>query len=144
MATTQLYNHTVNRFNSGANLETDTYKVMLLNGGTFTTTHTTLAQVVATATGEVSGNGWPVGGYTLENVVSAASDDDASWTFDEVIQAVSGGSLGPYDHYVIYNDTDADDPPVCLITMDSALTVTDGNAASIKPPVEGLITWTVV
>lgn len=144
MATiTQLYNHTVNRFNEGANIEGDTYKLMLLNGGTFTAAHTTLAQVQATGT-EVYGNGWPQGGFTLTGVAAAVADTDGgSWTFDEVIQAISGGSLGPYDHYVIYNDTDTDNPPVCLVTMETALTVTSGNSASIKPPAGGLITWTV-
>ena len=140
---TQLYNHTVNRFNEGANLEGDTYKLMLLSGATFTASHTTLAQVVATGT-EVSGNGWAVGGFTLTGIAADVADTDGgSWTFAEVIQAISGGSLGPFSHYVIYNDTDADDPPLCLVTMESALTVTAGNSASIKPPAGGLITWTV-
>lgn len=141
--TTNLYNHTVNRFNEGVNAEADTYKLMLLSGGTFTGAHTTLAQVQATGT-EVYGNNWPVGGYTLTGVTSAVADTDGgSWTFDEVIQEITGGSLGPYDHYVIYNDTDTDDPPVCLVIMESALTVTSGNSVSIRPPAGGLITWTV-
>lgn len=141
--TTNLYNHTVNRFNEGLNAESDTYKVMLLDGASFSASHTTLASVMATGT-EKFGNNWPAGGYTLENVTSdVANTDGGSWTFDEVVQEISGGSLGPYDSYVIYNYSDANEPPVCLVLMESALTVTSGNSVSIKPPVGGLITWTV-
>jgi hypothetical protein len=140
---TNLYNHTVNRFKEGLNAEADTYKLMLLSGATFTAAHTTLAQVVATGT-EIWGNGWPQGGFTLTSVASTvASTNGSSWTFAEVVQAIAGASIGPFDGYVIYNDTDADDPPVCFVSMETALTVTAGNSVSIKPPSGGLITWAV-
>jgi len=143
MATvTQLYNHTVNRFNTGANGTGDTYKIMLGNGFTFSGSHTTLASVKATGT-EVYGNGWDLGGEAITPTWAVATTDGASWTFDELIVAIAGGSLGPFDSYVIFNETDTDDPPVALVTMESALTVTAGNSASIKPPSGGLIVWAV-
>lgn len=138
----QLYNHTVNRFNTGANGTGDTYKIMLGSGFTFSGEHTTLASVKATGT-EVYGNGWDLGGEVITPTWTVATTDGASWTFDELVVAISDGSLGPFDSYVIFNDTDTDDPPVALVIMETALTVPSGSSISIKAPVGGLITWAV-
>lgn len=146
MATTnQLYNHTVNRFNTGANLAADSYKVQLLNdSATFNAAHTTLIQVNNSGAYEVSGNGWPAGGQTLGSVaMSVTGTNGGMFDAANVEVPIAGGNLGPYYKYVIYNDTDTDDPVVCFFTMDSPLTVTDGNTAGITWNADGIIKWTV-
>jgi hypothetical protein len=146
MATTnQLYNHTVNCFNTGANAVTDTYRVMLLNdSATFIATHTQLTQVSNADAYEVSGNGWAAGGFTLTGISIAVADTNGGkFDANDVSQAISGGDLGPYYKYVVYNDTKEDSPPVCFITMDSPLTVTSGNTAGITWNADGIIKWTV-
>ena len=143
--TAQLYNHTLPNFFSGANIAGKTYKVKLYeNDATFDATDTTLAAAESGAT-EVSGNGWPAGGYTLTGVTSAVHDTNGV-KFDaaDVIQAISGGDLGPYRKYILYNDTEADDPPLVFFTRDADVTVEDGNSAGIIWDTDGIIAVEVV
>ena len=76
MATTiQLYNHTVNRFISGLNGPSDTYKVELLSASaSFNAAHTTKDEVDASGAYEVYGNGWTQGGITLSNWAYSVDD----------------------------------------------------------------------
>jgi hypothetical protein len=148
MAVIQLYNHTVNRFNEGLNGEGDTYKVMLLNNdAVFDATDTTLVEVAGAgspAANEVSGNGWDVGGEALASVVIAIySTNGGKFDAADLNIAISGGDLGPIYKFVLYNDTDADDPPVLFGTLTTATTVISGNNAGIGWPANGIILWTV-
>lgn len=140
-STIQLYNHTVNKFNSGSNDVADTYKVMLLDdSAAFDATDTTIADV---DTNEVYGNGWPLGGFTLTSVTIAIDDTDGS-KFDaaDVSQLISGGTLGPYYKIAIYNASDAD-ALLAFITLESAITITSGNNAAIQWNTNGIVSWAV-
>lgn len=141
MSTITLYNHTVARFVTGANAAADTYKVMLLSSSaSFNATHTTLDQVSNTGSYEVYGNGWPQGGFTLTGVTLAlATTNDAAFDAADVSQAISGGALGPFSAYVIYNDTDSDNPPLAYVALTSAQTVSDGNTAGIAWDADGIV-----
>jgi len=143
--TITLYDHTINRFNEGENLEGDTYKLMLLDTAVFDATHTTLAEVIADSDGEVFDNGWPEGGFTLTSVsIAVAGTNGGKFDAADVSQAISGGSLGSYSHAVIYKDTAVYDPPVAFIALESAITVTTGNNAAIEWHADGIIKWAVV
>jgi hypothetical protein len=148
MATIQLYNHTVNRFNEGLNDEGDIYKVMLLNNdAVFDATDTTLVEVAGSgspAANEVSGNGWDVGGEALASVVLEIYDTNGG-KFDaaDLSITVSGGNLGPIYNFVLYNDTDTDDPPVLFGALTSASTVLAGNNVGVLWPANGILLWTV-
>lgn len=137
--TARLYNHTMSRFFTGENSAGNTYRVGLMTGGTFIPAATTLAQAIVGGT-VVSGNGWPVEGVALTGVTVAVHETDGV-KFDaaDVSQAISGGSLGPYRQYIIYNDTDVDDPPVAYYERDSNLTIPDGAAAEIFWHANGII-----
>lgn len=141
MATLQLYNHTAQRFASGANSPSDTYKVKLLTAATFNATHTTLA---ATGGTEVSnGNGYTTGGQALTNVaVTTVTTNDAKFDADDASWAVSSGSIAA-DYAILYNDTDTDDPPVAFIDFGGTRTVTSGNNFVIAWNADGIVTWTV-
>jgi hypothetical protein len=141
MATISLYNNTVYRFVAGLNSASDTYKVMLLSSSaSFNATHTTLDQVSNNGSYEVYGYGWPQGGFTLTGVTLAlATTNDAAFDAADVSQAISGGTLGPFSAYVIYNDTDADNPPVAFVSLTSAQSVGDGNTVGITWDADGII-----
>jgi hypothetical protein len=136
-----LYNHTVQRFASGANAVGDTYKVKLLTAATFDATHTTLA---ATGGTEVAnGNGYTTGGATLANVaVTTVTTNDAKFDADDVTWAASGGAITA-SFAILYNDTDADDPPVAFIDFDGSESAGDTTDFKIIWNADGIVTFTV-
>ncbi len=139
--TISLYNHTRARFGSGANAVGDTYKVKLLTAATFNATHTTLA---ATGGTEVAnGNGYTTGGATLANVaVTIVNTNEAKFDADDATWAASGGAITA-SFAILYNDTDADDPPVAFIDFDGAETAGTGTDFKIIWNANGIVTFTV-
>ena len=139
--TISLYNHTRARFGSGANAVGDTYKVKLLTAATFNATHTTLA---ATGGTEVAnGNGYTTGGATLANVaVTTVNTNEAKFDADDATWAASGGAITA-SFAILYNDTDADDPPVAFIDFDGAETAGTGTDFKIIWNANGIMTFTV-
>jgi hypothetical protein len=139
--TISLYNHTRARFGSGANAVGDTYKVKLLTAATFNATHTTLA---ATGGTEVAnGNGYTTGGATLANVaVTTVNTNEAKFDADDATWAASGGAITA-SFAILYNDTDADDPPVAFIDFDGAETAGTGTDFKIIWNANGIVTFTV-
>jgi hypothetical protein len=139
--TISLYNHTAQRFASGANAVGDTYKVKLLTAATFDATHTTLA---ATGGTEVANaNGYTTGGATLANVaVTTVTTNDAKFDADDVTWSASGGAITA-SFAIIYNDTDADDPPVAFIDFDGSESAGDGTDFKIIWNADGIVTFTV-
>lgn len=139
--TISLYNHTAQRFASGANAPGDTYKVKLLTAATFDATHTTLA---ATGGTEVAnGNGYTTGGATLANVaVTTVTTNDAKFDADDITWSASGGSIAAA-FAILYNDTDANDPPVAFIDFDGTQTAADGTEFKVAWNAGGIFTFTV-
>jgi hypothetical protein len=136
-----LYNHTVQRFASGANAVGDTYKVKLLTAATFDATHTTLAATGGTEL--ANANGYTTGGATLANVaVTTVTTNDAKFDADDVTWSASGGAITA-SFAIIYNDTDADDPPVAFIDFDGSESAGDGTDFKIIWNADGIVTFTV-
>lgn len=139
--TVSLYNHASARFASGANAESDTYKVKLLSAATFDATHTTL-----TATGgteATTGTGYTAGGAALSNVtVTTVTTNDAKFDADDVTWTASGGSITA-SYAILYNDTDVDDPPIAFIDFDGSQSATDGANFKIVWNSNGIFTFTV-
>lgn len=140
VATLQFYNSAANRIQSGLDVAADTYKVALLSAAaTFNAGHTTLAQVTDSGADEVLGYGWASGGGVLENVtITVVNTTDSMFDADDISVDISGGDLGPIAAYVIYNDTDADDPPIAFVALDPAITVEDGYTLRIPWSVDGI------
>jgi hypothetical protein len=139
--TISLYNHTAKRFASGENAEGDTYKVKLLTAATFDASHTTLG---ATGGTEVaSGSGYTTGGAALTNVaVTTVTTNDAKFDADDVTWTASGGPITA-SFGILYNDTDANDPPVAFIDFDGSQTAGDATDFLIVWNASGIFTWTV-
>jgi len=139
--TISLYNHTASRFASGANAVGDTYKVKLLTAATFNATHTTLAGTGGTEA--ATGTGYTAGGAALTNVaVTTVTTNDAKFDADDVTWTASGGAITA-SYGILYNSTDADDPPVAFIDFDGSQSAGDGTDFLIVWNASGIFTWTV-
>ena len=136
-----LYNHTAKLFADGSLAVGDTYKVKLLSAATFDASHTTLAATGGTeATG---GTGYTSGGQALANVaVTTVTTNDAKFDADDVTWTASGGSITA-SYAIIYNDTDADDPPLAFIDFDGSQSAGDGTDFKIVWNASGVFSFTV-
>ena len=135
-----LYNHTTARFASGANAAGDTYKLMLCSAATFNAANTTLAGI--TKTEIASGTGYTTGGAILAGVaVTTVTTDDAKFDANDVSITASGGSISATGG-ILYNDTDADDPPVAFLSFDGTITAADGVPFVVQWNANGIVTFT--
>lgn len=136
-----LYNHTAKLFADGSNAAGDTYKVKLLTAATFDASHTTLAATGGTET--TGANGYTTGGQSLANVaVTTVSTNDAKFDADDLTWNASGGSISAA-YGIIYNDSDADDPPLAFIDFDGSQSAGDGTDFKIVWNASGIFTFTV-
>lgn len=137
--TTQVYNHVANLINSGQLPAGSVYKVELLNNSaTFDATATTKTAVDNAGAYEVYGSGWTQGGETLTGVtISITATTGSKFTANSPTVTLSGGNLTWYK-YLIYCDTIAGDAPLYFVTLNAALTVTDGNIAGVSISSNGI------
>jgi hypothetical protein len=139
--TISLYNHTAKLFAEGSNASGDTYKVKLYASATFTASDTTLAGI--TGTEATTGTGYSAGGQALANVaVTTVTTNDAKFDADDLTWTASGGSITA-SYAVIYNDTDANDPPLAFINFDGSQSAGDGTDFKIVWNASGIFTFTV-
>lgn len=139
--TISLYNHTARRFASGANAAGDTYKVMLCTAATFDAANTTLDGI--TKTEVANANGYTTGGLALTNVsVDTVTTNDARFDADNADWTATGGSITA-SFAILYNDTDADDPPVAFIDFDGSQSAGSGTLFRVEWDASGIFTWTV-
>ncbi len=139
--TISLYNHTAKLFADGSNAAADTYKVALYTAATFDATNTTLADVSKT---EVAGSfGYTTGGQALSNVaVTTITTNDAKFDADDLTWSASGGSITA-SYAILYNDTDANDPPIAFIDFGGSESAGTGTDFLIVWNASGIFTWTV-
>jgi hypothetical protein len=136
--TISLYNHSAQRFASGANAVGDTYKVKLLSAATFDATHTTETAAGGT---EVSNTGYTAGGATLANVaVTTVTTNDAKFDADDVSWTATGGALAA-SYARIYNSTDA--APVAFIDFGGTESAGTGTDFKLVWNASGIFTFTV-
>jgi hypothetical protein len=139
--TISLYNHTAKRFAEGSNAVGDTYKLALYTAATFNAADTTLAGV--TKTEVANGNGYVTGGEELDNVaVTTVDTNGAKFDADDVTWSADGGPIAA-SCAILYNDTDADDPPVAFIDFGGSESAGDGTDFLIVWNASGIFTWTV-
>jgi hypothetical protein len=140
--TLSLYSHTVNRFSSGANAVSDTYKINLYSAFTFDPTATTKAAAEVGATQLATANGYTQDSKALTGVaINIVTTDDSVFTADNVSWSASGGDIGPATHALLYNDTDTDDPPVLCFAFGEAKTANTGTPFNINWNATGIILW---
>jgi len=141
VAAISLYNHTAKLFADGSNAVADTYKVMLCTAATFSAANTTLAGV--TKTEVASGNGYTTGGATLANVtVTTVTTNDAVFDADDATWTASGGSITA-SYGILYNDTDANDPPLAFIDFGGSQSAGDTTQFKVVWNASGIVSFTV-
>jgi hypothetical protein len=116
------------------NLETDTFKVMLVNSGVDVNddAKSDLTEIAA-------GNGYVAGGNTLINVTWTETTPGI-WTFacsDFSFLAV-GGTIGPFRYFVLYDDTSASDLLIGFYDYGVSISLSEGNPLNANVPPEGL------
>lgn len=139
--TISLYNHTARRFASGENAPGDAYKLKLYASTTFDATATTLASVTGDET--TVGTGYTAGGKALTNVaVTTVTTNDAKFDADDVTWAATGGTITAA-FGVLFNDTDASDPPLAFINFDGSQSAGEGTDFKVIWNTNGIFTFTV-
>jgi hypothetical protein len=139
--TISLYDHTAKLFADGSNAVGDTYKVKLYTTATFDATNTQLSGI--TGTEATTGTGYTAGGQALANVaVTTVTTNDAKFDADDVTWTATGGSITA-SYAVIYNDTDANDPPIAFIDFDGSQSAGDQTDFKIIWNASGIFTFTV-
>jgi hypothetical protein len=118
-------------------LGADTLNVLLTNTAPVATD-----SVKADLTEISAGNGYTAGGNTASVTSSAQTSgtyklvlgDPATWT-------ASGGSIGPFQYAVLYNDTAANDELIGWWDYGSAVTLADGDSFAVDfDPTTGVLT----
>ena len=108
------------------NLNTDVLKVYLTNA-----VPSASADDVKTDLLEITAqNGYPAGGTDITNTYSEAAGVGTLAGTDVVFTA-SGGSFGPFQYAVIYDDTHASDVLLCWWDYGSAVTVNNGETFTV-------------
>lgn len=139
--TISLYNHTAAKFADGSFAVADTYKVKLLTAATFDATHTTLAGTGGTES--TTATGYTAGGQALASVaVTTVTTNDAKFDANDLTWTASGGAITA-SYAILYNDTDANDPPVAFIDFGGSESAGDGTDFIIVWNASGIFTWTV-
>lgn len=139
--TISLYNHTSRLFANGSNAAADTYKLKLYSAATFNAADTALSGV--TGTEATTGTGYTAGGQALTNVaVTTVTTNDAKFDADDVTWTASGGSISAA-YGILYNDTDANDPPLAFIDFDGTQSAGDGTDFKVVWNASGIFTFTV-
>ena len=105
------------------NLGSDTLKVALTNSSPGATDGQ-LSDIT-----EISaGNGYSAGGSTASISASAQSGGTYKLTLGDVTFTASGGSIGPFQYAVLYNDTASNDELIGWWDNGSAVTLSDGES----------------
>ena len=128
---------TYNKFQSwaevseeGANVGSDTFKVMLVNSPAPVNTNTVKADLT-----EISaGNGYSAGGTAITVTTAAQSSGTYTFAANQVVFTASGGTIGPFRYAVLYDDTPTSpaDPLVAWWDYGSAITLQDGETFTVK------------
>ena len=77
-------------------------------------------------------NGYPAGGTDIQNAITETGGT-ATITATDVVFTASGGSFGPFQYAVIYNDTQTSpaDPLMCWFDYGSGVTVLTGETFTV-------------
>lgn len=107
------------------NFSSNTFKVFLTN------TAPTVTMTAKTDMTEIAaGNGYTAGGNTATITTSVASGV-AKVSASNTTFTASGGTIGPFQYAVLYNDTTAGDPPIAWWDYGTAITLANTEALTI-------------
>lgn len=105
------------------NLGSDTLKVVLSNTLPVNT-NTQLSNITQIS----NGNGYTTGGTQATTASSSQSSGVYKLVLNDVTFLASGGSIGPFQYAVLYNDTATNDELIGWWDYGAAVTLTNGNS----------------
>jgi hypothetical protein len=109
------------------NLGSDTLKIMLTNTAPVNTN-----TVKANITEISAGNGYTAGGTAV--TISGSAQTSGTYKLSagaSVTFTASGGSIGPFQYAVLYNDTATNDELICWWDRGSAVTLLTGDSLTV-------------
>jgi hypothetical protein len=109
-------------------LGADTLKILLTN------TAPVAGNSVKADLAEISaGNGYSAGGPSATISASSQSSGTYKLVLDDLTVTASGGSIGPFRYFVLYNDTPSSpaDPLVGWWDYGSSITLSDGESITV-------------
>ena len=112
----------------------DTFKMALMNIS-FDFEKDTHAKYTDVSSSELgAGNGYDVGGKTIEGVSLTEDDnnDRGRVTWSNVQWSATGGQIGPTGAAVLYDDTDSDKTVIGCIDFDTDYTISDGSSLQLQ------------
>lgn len=112
---------------AGHNLGSDTLKVALTNTAPTVATDDTLSDI----TQITAEHGYSAGGSTATLVSSSQTGGTYKLVLTDVTFTASGGSIGPFRYFVLYNDTSATDLLIGYWDFGSNLTLADGQSVTV-------------
>lgn len=108
------------------NADTDMLKVYLTNAAPSASLDSLKADLA-----EISaGNGYTAGGADATNAAST-SGGTITVAGTDVVFTAAGGSIGPFQYAVLYNDTPANDPLIGYWDYGSAITLATGETLTV-------------
>lgn len=118
------------------NLGSDTLKVALTNSAP-AAANTVLANIT-----QISGtNGYTTGGTQASQSSSAQTAGTYKLVLGDVTFTASGGSIGPFQYAVLYNDTATNDELIGWYDYGTGITITNGNSFLVDfDPSTGVLT----
>jgi hypothetical protein len=108
------------------NLQSDTLKVMLTN----TQPHSANT-VKANITEITAGSGYTSGGIAATLVSSAQTGGVYKLVLNDVTFTASGGSIGPFQYFVLYDDTASNDELIGWWDYSASITLADGESVTV-------------
>lgn len=109
------------------NLGADTLKVALTNSAPGAT-NTVLANITQIA----GSNGYTTGGTATTISSSAQTSGTYKLVITDVVFAASGGSIGPFQYAVLYNDTASNDELIGWADYGSPFTISSGSLFTVS------------
>lgn len=106
--------------NGGHNLGSDVIKVFLTNSAP-AAGNTVLANITEVSYTNCSDR-------TVTVTSSAQSGGVYSFIVDDLTLTASGGDVGPFTHYGLYNDTSTGDKLICYYAIGASTTIVNGNS----------------
>lgn len=110
------------------NLGSDTLKIALTNSAPNAATATVIADITQIA----AANGYSAGGAPVTVTTSAQSGGTYTLAANQVVFTASGGPMGTFRYYVLYDSTATNGELISYWDHGSAVTLADGETFTIK------------
>jgi hypothetical protein len=107
--------------------DNDTFKCLFSN-----TTPDITHDLFADLTDITAENGYTAGGVTLDGVTVSRTAGVAKVSITDEVFTASGGTVGPFEHFIVYNSSATDSPLVGYVTRtEGAVTLSDGESITL-------------